>query len=184
MLTDERGNFVMKDFRRVRIFARKAGFAWGVSRLLEPAPGQTLEGIVIQLGRGGNILGSVRYSDGRPGAGAEVNLQDWLAHGRWWTRMTVLADADGSFRIDHVPSGKGRIQAMPNPSAKDLASEAAPAQEEVMVSKGSPTRVNLLLRPGRYSVKVRASGFGPASTPVLVTGTQETKVTIQLKTKQ
>ena len=148
VLTDERGDFVMRDLRRGRILARRAGFAWGVSRRLEPATGQTLEGVVIHLGRGGTVLGSVRYADGRSGAGAEVNLQDCLPHGRWWTRMTVLADADGSFRIDHVPSGKWRIQAMPNPSPKDLASHATPAQEEVMVSEGSPSQVNLLLRPG------------------------------------
>lgn len=60
----------------------------------------------VSLARGSALAGSVKRRDGKPAAGAVVRFEEGELATRW-----VEAGADGAFRLDGLPSRKGRVVA-------------------------------------------------------------------------
>jgi protocatechuate 3,4-dioxygenase beta subunit len=111
--------------------ASAPGYAPG-SRAIEIPPGDrprdvTLRDLVVELERGGVIVGEVRDADGDPAAGAEVGAG----------AARTVSDARGQFRLDGVAAGQVRVRA-------DRA--GLHADEDVEVRANDESRVELRLR--------------------------------------
>lgn len=148
VLTDEDGRFLLPFKRRGRIHAVKEGLAWGESRLLSLTPGQSLEHVIIQLGRGGRVIGTVRKPGGLPLIGGEINLKTLTAYGHWWTRRTLVTDEAGRFRFEHLPVGKYEIEALSRALVDSLDSGLAPGVATLEIREGAEVKLDLIVRQG------------------------------------
>jgi len=74
-----------------------------VTRVLNLATGEPAS-VEFKLPEGGSVEGQVRGEDGRPLVGVGVNVNDWDNGGS--QLAYVETDADGRYRLDHIPSGK------------------------------------------------------------------------------
>ena len=83
------------------------GFApEGLGRQVQILPNETVEVGTIRMRRGRSVRGSVRRRDGTAVAGASLAVRGalghWLEFFGWRVPPT---DAEGSFRVDHLPAG-------------------------------------------------------------------------------
>jgi protocatechuate 3,4-dioxygenase beta subunit len=109
--SDATGRFVLEPVSpgKLQLLATANGFASGRSERVAVAPGQQLEGVVIELGHGGSIDGVLRWN-------AQQNPDDFLLLAQHQvTQNTATAELrpDGTFRIDNLDPGSYQVQAMP-----------------------------------------------------------------------
>ncbi len=98
--------------------ASAAGYRNGETSGVDVAEGETKEGVVISLRRGGSLSGHVRNTQGTPVPNASVSWQSAGSTGGAtagaFTRMAggaasntaTTTDADGQFHFDGLPEGK------------------------------------------------------------------------------
>ncbi len=74
--TDENGRFELAHVPpgEVRLSAHKKGFLDSTTATIELADRQEKDGVSLELPAGSSVAGVVRYADGRPAAGEEVDL--------------------------------------------------------------------------------------------------------------
>lgn len=107
--TDAEGRFeVQAPGPEVRIRASAAPRLYldGFTRLQDLAPGATVEGVVLALGRAARVSGQVRRADGSAVAFAEVALVGPPPNATAWNPARVgTTDVEGRYRIDRVAPG-------------------------------------------------------------------------------
>jgi hypothetical protein len=130
--TDAQGGFRFEPLRpgSYELIARQ-GLAFAARRLTVE-PGKDVLELVVDLGIGGEISGTVRSESGAPLAGAEVLARP---EGR-----EATSDAGGRFRLAPLPAGRYAVVA----SAKGFMDETSPETE---VREGLASSVELVLRP-------------------------------------
>lgn len=99
--TDAHGAFDLDGLwpGRVRLVALDDGAAPAFSALLDLADHQTIDGLILTLGPGGVLTGTVRSLDGASIPGALIRLAD--VHGGPEART----DMHGGFRLEGLPAG-------------------------------------------------------------------------------
>jgi len=93
---------------KLSLSARADGFASGASDRFEVVAGQSLEGIVITLGHGGTLVGTLRVPPGADPTSWDI-LPNRMPSGA--VAMT-RPDAEGRFRIENLDPGRYDVQAM------------------------------------------------------------------------
>ncbi len=132
----EDGSFELPDVPpgRWTIRAEAAGYRAAELSGVEVGPGETKEGVVLSLKRGGTLTGRVvEATQGAPVANASVS---WTAVGGGGggmrfgpdTQQTTGTDADGRFSFDSLPEGKIRLEAT-HPDYVDGSVEADPQKQ-------------------------------------------------------
>jgi len=112
--TDEEGRFELKDVPAESTVISATADGWAASDTLpiEPAPGGEMTEIVLHLKLGGTLTGEVYGSDGEWGAcRVRYNSMSVLSTG------AVTAEADGTFRIEHLTPGLYQVMVEPDPEA-------------------------------------------------------------------
>lgn len=129
---DAQGGFRFESLRpgSYELIAQQ-GLAFAAKRLTLESGKDVFE-LVLELGVGGEITGTVRSERGAPLAGVEVAARH---EGR-----DATSDAHGRFRLGPLPAGRYAVAA----SAKGFLDETSP---EVEVREGSASSVELVLRP-------------------------------------
>jgi len=141
--TDAGGNFTIKFLAAgvYRITAQKAGYAEGSIGGIRLQEGEELSGVVVELERGGAIVGEVLDEAGQPVSGAIIYA--WLYRGRRVAQTFKTAtDEQGRFRLDNLPQGNYRLRA----TAKGYLNEHH--YEDTTVSADQESEVNFMLRKG------------------------------------
>jgi len=146
--TDSRGRFEVTDFASGRTMRRlcaiKDGLAWGVSEPFTVTKGQGRSDIVIRLGQGGSIVGSVVDEDGNPVPAAQLVLFE-----KKEDRKVEFSRADGRFEFEAVPAGVYALVVFPPGLVKENRSTYARlTREGIPVETGRKTEVRLVLKPG------------------------------------
>ncbi|MCY2960568.1 MAG: carboxypeptidase-like regulatory domain-containing protein [Planctomycetota bacterium] len=90
------------------IIARHEDHARSAPLVLELAAGQVVEGVVLDLTRGGRITGEV-FHEGKVAPGLMVQVQETK---KFSQRMTTT-DSKGTFEVAHVDPGTYQVIAMP-----------------------------------------------------------------------
>jgi len=141
--TDADGNFTIRFLAAgvYRITARKAGYAEGSVSGIRLEEGEELSGVVVELERGGAIVGRVLDEAGQPVDGALIHA--WLYRGKRVARTFKTAtDEQGHFRLDNLPQGNYRLRA----TAKGYLNERH--YEDTTVSADQESEVNFMLQKG------------------------------------
>jgi len=141
--SDADGNFTIRFLAAgvYRIKARKAGYAEGSVSGIRLEEGEELSGVVVELERGGAIVGRVLDEAGQPVGGALIYA--WLYRGDRVARTFKTAtDEQGRFRLDNLPQGDYRLRA----TAKGYLRERR--YEETTVSADRESEVNFVLQKG------------------------------------
>ena len=111
VFTDETGRFELTAARFEKPFqleARKTGLAPTLGEPLPLEPGTTRSGVVIRMGRGGQVSGRVVDAGGAPVTrNVGVRLESFRRPVRW--SETVSPAPDGSFRFQAVPAGRYQL---------------------------------------------------------------------------
>jgi len=103
---------------RVRVSVRAPGFAWATSEAVELAADQDADGVSVTVAsRGGTVEGRITFEDGSPAAGVLVfdpcdypRDPDVLRIVSTTHESAVQTDAEGLFRLEHVPVGTQRLR--------------------------------------------------------------------------
>lgn len=90
------------------ILAHHEDHARSAPLVLELGAGQVVEGVVLDLTRGGRITGEV-FHEGKPAPGLMVQVQETK---KFSQRMTTT-DSKGTFEVAHVDPGNYQVIAMP-----------------------------------------------------------------------
>ncbi len=139
-LTDEEGRFTMalpagKQFE-YNIVAHDGTYdewrkwANGHSETLRTQPGEKIEGLEIQLTRGGMVRGMVVDSEGHPKPEVEVRAAAVDMRDNRYYVPTTKTGNDGRFELSHISPGEQHIQASPF----WLRAEQAPKQSTKIVT--------------------------------------------------
>ncbi len=154
------GTFDLEVFPgRLRVGADVPGYARGLSKVLDLAPGDVIEDIEIVVERGASVSGKVVDVGGAPIAGATVRLVDaddandfvgnMLPEMFLSPRNRAISGADGEFRIEHIASGAYRIAAShplyaaSEPRPIRLADEDERTADDIVLSEGGKLTVRL-----------------------------------------
>jgi uncharacterized GH25 family protein len=81
----------------------QADFADARVDAVEVAAAATKENVDVHLTRGGSVEGSITGIDGKPRAGDRVDVESKTVDG---VTKSAVSDANGSFRVEHVPAGE------------------------------------------------------------------------------
>ena len=141
--TDAGGNFTIRFLAAgvYRIRARKAGYVEGSVSGIRLEEREELSGVVVELERGGAIVGRVLDEAGQPVSGAIIYA--WLYRGKRVARtFKTTTDEQGRFRLDNLPQGDYRLRA----TAKGYLNEHH--YEDTTVSADQESEVNFMLRKG------------------------------------
>tara|TARA_R110002072_G_scaffold67163_3_gene165115 strand:- start:131805 stop:135209 length:3405 start_codon:yes stop_codon:yes gene_type:complete len=108
--SDAQGNFTLSPITpgRLQLLASATDFASGRSERMKLAPGDALEGIVIELGHGGTIHGKLE-------CGPNQQPEDFLLvvqHQVSQNTTSVDFAPDGSFVVENLDPGAYQVQAM------------------------------------------------------------------------
>ena len=161
--TDGEGLFALEELApgTGSIVGKKDGWAPSEGYAFELAEGESAEGIVLVMRRGGTISGEVFGADGGPAADCMVILQTPTMEGRRFTN----ADSNGQFEETGLAPGSWQVQAFPG--IKSLQSENGGALDQATLIKAlKMTSVQLKDEATEHVVL----GSPPAS-PVRVHGT-------------
>jgi hypothetical protein len=111
VLTDRSGRFSIGDLagRSVRLLADKAGFAPLRTRPIRIAPGESVTGVLLELGRGGSIRGRVVFADGTPPGQWHIQA----SHASGLGTASAVTDAEGAFRLVGLAAGTHKVDAFP-----------------------------------------------------------------------
>jgi protocatechuate 3,4-dioxygenase beta subunit len=111
--TDEQGSFIVEgaDPGPVRLVATAAGFLASQPKPVEIPEGEDLEGIEILLSQGAVVEGHVTGSNGRPLAGALVQVAPRPAPVPEIGLPTAQTGQDGAYRLEGVPPGRRSLSA-------------------------------------------------------------------------
>jgi hypothetical protein len=134
------------------VSASHPGFAPGQVTDVEVVPGRPVE-VRIVLTQGGRIEGSARGRGNRPIAGATVHARPDV---RLMTGpLEAITAADGSFRLEHLPAGRLRVDL----GARDDATASSKAfTRDVEVREGQATTVDFLAREVVLSGRITRGG--------------------------
>jgi protocatechuate 3,4-dioxygenase beta subunit len=83
--------------------ASHADYATARTEEIEVAAAEVKDGAEVRLGRGGTVEGLVTGIDGKPRAGDRVDVESRSVEG---VTRSALCDANGWYRIEHVPAGE------------------------------------------------------------------------------
>ena len=149
----------------VRLRATHASYA-NVEVSIEVRAGETVEGVVIELSRGGSIEGTYLDADGTARKTGRIFLT--TEDGR--ERKEARIDAEGSFRFERLTPGRYQVRGSP-PRRLRGPDRAGEARALVDVEEARATRVEL--RPesgGRCTLRGRVlrGGAGVGSASVFV----------------
>jgi hypothetical protein len=148
--TDPYGRFTLVGVPvgRYDLIARGAGGLLGVARGAQAdLPGADRPTTIV-LAAGGTLDIEVQGTDGRPASGARVNLR--VRGMEEWVEVVVLVGPNGHVRVDGVPAGRVRLQA--------VARDAGRAFAWADVQEGTTANVRLALTPaGMIRVVVRGA---------------------------
>lgn len=108
--SDAQGNFTLGPITpgRLQLLASARNFASGRSERLKIAPGENLEGIVIELGHGGTIHGKLACGPNQQPEDFMLLVQHQVSQN---TRSVELAP-DGNFVVENLDPGGYQVQAM------------------------------------------------------------------------
>jgi protocatechuate 3,4-dioxygenase beta subunit len=95
--------------RAARLCVDAEGFAPLRSKAIRIGPGETIDGVVLELGRGGRIVGQVVDGEGSPLVGWHVQAEHTAGSGHAFAR----SDEDGGFVLEALASGAYKVTAMP-----------------------------------------------------------------------
>ncbi len=160
MVTDQQGRFRLQGVPagKLRLTARRTGFAPGSSAALTVASGAVLDDIVIELPGGGTLEGTVEDERGFPVAGVMVELR---SANESFAR-TAISASDGSFAFDDV-HGDAVLAAYPI--------ALPPTHAEISVASGQTRQVKLVLQERAITLEGRVldeAGFPIAGASVQV----------------
>jgi hypothetical protein len=180
------GAFVLEKVSpgKARLRAEASGFGPGISAELDVPPGEETGGIKVALPAGGGVSGRVVAPDGKPMADATVRAAEVTGNAMesqlrrilpmflpGSSGQSVKTEADGTFKLEHLPEGKIVLAASHvdfGPSA-DLEIELGPDQ--------AVDRVELRLRaPGTVRVRAHEKGKPISGLMVQVMGSGPMKM--------
>ncbi len=109
--SDDRGRFTLSGVRpgEVAIRALAAGFAKSDASMVELEAGKKVNGVALQLKRGGRITGEI-FEEGKPAEGRVITLVQW-ERGNFDTSLAE-SDSNGRFEFAHVDPGNWNVVAM------------------------------------------------------------------------
>lgn len=157
--TDAHGRFALRGLwpGRIRVHASATGRSPGLSEILDLNDAAERTGLLLQLGPGGTLSGTVRS---RQGGGALVGARIALAdvHGG----PEALSDDEGHFRLERLPRGEWAFIVS--------ATGHVPARATVMiVDHGAPSRLfELDPAPGLGGVVVDPQGVAVQSADIFL----------------
>jgi len=113
---DNNGAFVIEDLGggRTSFSAIAKGFTAGEPLQLDLAPGRSQDDVVLTLGSGAAIEGTVLTPTGRPATSARVTLRQAMTPDRMIAievAGSARTDGDGHYRLEGVPPGPQSISA-------------------------------------------------------------------------
>ena len=148
--TDVDGAFELTDIEpgTYQLRVQADGFIPATVGGLEVEAGQTLDGVVIRLGRGGEVEGSVLTAGGEPVPDVVVTAASGVG---------ARSGADGHFELSGLPPGKTRL------SALDSRFGRAEAEVELVAGGEAPIHVDLVFPAG---VAVSGSVVDRSQAPV------------------
>lgn len=127
IVSDAEGRFacpVDPEWSTVTVLARAPGFATGETELTL-VPGKGSAGVVIEVTRGGSVVGKVLPPPGQPAAGLVVAASRGDGHPVW-----VRADAEGRYRFDGLTPGAWRVEGRDREPAREVLSVANRPEDE------------------------------------------------------
>lgn len=110
------GSFELEDLRPGAQSFEASSDDWAKSEpvSVEVIAGETAEGLVLELRRGGTISGIVRDAEGNPWSGRRVTYaQGGGPMAMFGGSDTATTDASGSFTFERVPPGNWTVNASP-----------------------------------------------------------------------
>jgi uncharacterized GH25 family protein len=104
--SDAEGKYELKGLPagQFTIGARHPDYAALRSAPVEVKTAEAKEGIDLSLLRGGTIEGAVTGIDGKPRTGDRIDVSSTTVDG---VSINALTDANGTYRVEHVPAGDG-----------------------------------------------------------------------------
>ena len=114
--TGDDGSFELADLRPGAQSLEASSDDWAKSEpvSVEVIAGETAEGLVLELRRGGTISGIVRDAEGNPWSGRRVTYaQGGGPMAMFGGSDTATTDASGSFTFERVPPGQWTVNASP-----------------------------------------------------------------------
>ena len=121
-VSDENGQFHLKEMNsnpnfNCKLVAVHPDYRRGESGVLNPKPGETLEGIKIEVKPGTVFSGKVQSQAGKPIVGAEVKVTSFSAQPfgtvyfgtGFATTPTVTTDEEGEFVFRQLTAGRWRV---------------------------------------------------------------------------
>ena len=135
----------------VNVTARHPAYSESRPVVAEVDPEKEPQPVRLVLTRGGRIEGRALHRDGRPFSGGRVSFYSMEPGGAGMRFETTGISPDGSFVVDHVPSGRTMLTLMAFTPASPMASGASNvlssvASREVQVSEGETVSSDLVLR--------------------------------------
>jgi uncharacterized GH25 family protein len=155
--------------------ASATGFASNDPVSVTVENGATAEGVVLQLRRGGTLVGQVYGDDGAPAAGLMVIVQPLPNQ---FAQYLDTSDDDGRFRFEHLEPGSWQVVAMRDQRERETSESGADGMaamlggmkiEMVTIVDGETTEVVLgepPPEPVELSVRVTHAGAGVAGAVV------------------
>jgi hypothetical protein len=126
--SDAQGAFELAHVRAgtLKLRARAEGFLPNETQELELSAGRVLEGVVLVLREGKRVAGTVSYADGKPAAGADVDLTFDLSQMAGMGAFNAMegaegktkSDAEGHFSIEGLGKGPFTLRASGRPAGE------------------------------------------------------------------
>lgn len=108
--SDAQGNFTLSPLTagRLQLIASAQDFASGRSERLKLDPGQELTGVVIELGHGGSIRGTLEWASSQQPKDFLLMAQHQVSQ----NTVSIEVAPDGTFVVDNLDPGPYQVQAM------------------------------------------------------------------------
>lgn len=104
--SDAEGKYELKGLPsgQFTIGARHADYAALRSAPIDVKTAEARDGVDLNLLRGGTLEGTVTGLDGKPRTGDRIDVTSTTIEG---LALNAVSDADGNYRVEHVPAGDG-----------------------------------------------------------------------------
>ncbi|MHC4859685.1 MAG: MSCRAMM family protein, partial [Planctomycetota bacterium] len=169
--TDARGRFTLAGLAPgvYALWSTAAGLAPGVIEELMVEQGRDVTGLVLSMGVGGTITGTVYGPDGKPVPAGIILYRKWIPEivlkGDFGER--VKADEEGVYRIEHLVPGKYVVRrVVARNLAISVAVRSGPEEDErrhadvVEVREGEVVRRDILVGSGKGGLEGRLTDAG------------------------